>query len=135
MAETVIQDGLKNVTEFWGVEIPLYFPKLYAGTTDGAGLHLNEEAILDYKQTNKPKRQEWIEDYFLQLVAYALAHNEVYGTNIRKGVILMCVKPPVDLQGNPTARPEYQEFVLENKDFDHWADAWWRRLEQYYLLA
>ena len=135
MAETVIEHGLKNVQEFWGVEIPLYFPQLYAGTSDGAGIHMNEESILDYKQTNKPKRREWIEDYFLQLAAYALAHNEVYGTNIRKGVVLMCVKPPVDAQGHPTARPEYQEFVLETADFDHWADAWWRRLEQYYLLT
>ena len=135
MAETVIEHGLKNVQEFWGVEIPLYFPRLYAGTSDGAGIHMNEESILDYKQTNKPKRREWIEDYFLQLAAYALAHNEVYGTNIRKGVVLMCVKPPVDTQGRPTARPEYQEFVLETADFDHWADAWWRRLEQYYLLT
>jgi hypothetical protein len=135
MAQTVIEDGLKNVNEFWGVEVPLYFPKLYAGTSDGAGIHMNQESILDYKQTNKPKRREWIEDYFLQLAAYALAHNEVYGTNIRKGVVLMCVKPPVDAQGRPTARPEYQEFVLESADFDHWADAWWRRLEQYYLLT
>ena len=135
MAQTVIDNGLKNVDEFWGVEIPLYFPSVYAGTSDGAGIHLNQESILDYKQTNKPKRREWIEDYFLQLAAYALAHNEVYGTNIRKGVILMCVKPPVDAQGRPTASPEYQEFVLESADFDHWADAWWRRLEQYYLQA
>lgn len=135
MAQTVIEDGLINVTEFWGVEIPLYFPKLYAGTSDGAGIHLAEESILDYKQTNKPKRREWIEDYFLQLAAYALAHNEVYGTNIRKGVVLMCVKPPVDAQGRPMARPEYQEFRLEKADFDYWADQWWRRLEQYYLLT
>lgn len=135
MAQTVIEDGLKNVNEFWGVEIPLYFPSLYAGTTDGAGIHLNDEAILDYKQTNKPKRQEWIEDYYLQLVAYALAHNEVYGTNIRKGVVLMCVKPPVDDMGNPLARPEYQEFILKPEDFDYWSDQWWRRLELYYLTA
>jgi genome maintenance exonuclease 1 len=135
MAQTVIEDGLKNVDEIWGVEIPLYFPSLYAGTTDGCGLHLNEESILDYKQTNKPKREEWIEDYYLQLTAYALAHNEVYGTNIRKGVVLMCVKPPVDDMGNPLARPVYQEFVLQPERFDYWADQWWRRLEQYYLLA
>jgi genome maintenance exonuclease 1 len=135
MAQTVIEDGLKNVDEFWGVEIPLYFPKLYAGTTDCVGIHQSAESIIDFKQTNKPKRSEWITDYYLQLVAYALAHNEVYGTNIRKGVVLMCVKPPVDEMGHPLARPEYQEFVLESKDFDHWADAWWRRLEQYYLLA
>jgi len=135
MAQTVIEDGLRNVNEIWGVEIPLYFPSLYAGTTDGCGLHLNEESILDYKQTNKPKKEEWIEDYYLQLTAYALAHNEVYGTNIRKGVVLMCVKPPVDDMGNPLARPVYQEFVLQPERFDYWADQWWRRLEQYYLLA
>lgn len=135
MAQTVIEDGLTNVTEFWGVEIPLYFPSLYAGTTDGCGIHLGDESILDYKQTNKPKREEWIEDYYLQLTAYALAHNEVYGTNIRKGVVLMCVKPPVDEMGNPLARPQYQEFVLRPEDFDNWADQWWRRLELYYLQA
>ena len=134
MAQTVIEDGLVNVNEIWGVEIPLYFPSLYAGTTDGCGLHLNEESILDYKQTNKPKREEWIEDYYLQLTAYALAHNEVYGTNIRKGVVLMCVKPPVDDMGNPLARPVYQEFILTPERFDYWSDQWWRRLEQYYLL-
>jgi ATP-dependent exoDNAse (exonuclease V) beta subunit len=135
MAQTVIEDGLKNVNEIWGVEVPLYFPSLYAGTTDGCGLHLNEESILDYKQTNKPKKQEWIEDYYLQLTAYALAHNEVYGTNIRKGVVLMCVKPPVDDMGNPLARPVYQEFILTPERFDYWSDQWWRRLEQYYLMA
>jgi len=135
MAKTVIEEGLVNVNEIWGVEVPLYFPGLYAGTTDGCGLHLNEESILDYKQTNKPKREEWIEDYYLQLVAYALAHNEVYGTNIRKGVVLMCVKPEIDPMGNPLTKPQYQEFTLKPEDFDHWADQWWRRLELYYLQA
>ena len=135
MAQTVIDQGLHNVSEFWGVEIPLYFPGLYAGTSDGAGIHLGEEAILDYKQTNKPKRSEWIDDYRLQLVAYALAHNEVYGTRIRKGVILMCVRPETDEQFNITKPPEYQEFVLEAQDFDHWEQQWWKRLELYYLTA
>lgn len=135
MAETVIKEGLKNVNEFWGVEIPLYFPSLYAGTTDGAGIHLGSESILDYKQTNKPKRKEWIDDYFLQLVAYALAHNELYGTNIRKGVVLMCVRPDVDTQNNIISPPQYQEFVLEPADFDRWEQEWWKRLEMYYLSA
>ena len=135
MAETVIEHGLKNVNEFWGVEIPLYFPSLYAGTTDCVGVHAGDESILDFKQTNKPKKREWIDDYFLQLVAYALAHNEVYGTNIRKGVILMCVKPVVTNDEVIIGLPEYQEFVLEPKDFDYWADQWWRRLELYYLTS
>jgi genome maintenance exonuclease 1 len=135
MAQTVIEDGLINVDEYWGVEVPLYFPKLYAGTTDCVGIHQKDQSILDFKQTNKPKKAEWIEDYYLQLTAYALAHNEVYGTNIRKGVVLMCVKPPVDDMGNPLSRPVYQEFTLESKDFDYWSDQWWRRLEQYYMMT
>jgi len=135
MAQTVIEQGLHKVDEFWGVEIPLYFPQLYAGTTDGCGIHQGEESILDYKQTNRPKKEDWIADYKLQLVAYALAHNEVYGTKIRKGVVLMCVRPETDALGNIVQPPQYQEFVLRSQDFDHWEQQWWKRLEQYYSQA
>jgi hypothetical protein len=135
MARVVVDQGLHKVNEFWGVEIPLFFPGLYAGTTDGAGVHLGQESILDYKQTNRPKREEWIDDYKLQLVAYALAHNEVYGTKIRKGVVLMCVRPEMDDQHNIIKPPEYQEFQLAPQDFDHWEQQWWQRLEQYYMAA
>lgn len=121
MARIVIDKGLSKVNEVWGCEVPLFFPELYAGTTDCVGVHQGEAAILDFKQTNKPKKLEWIDDYFLQLTAYALAHNEVHGTNIRKGVILMCSK---DYQ--------YQEFVLEPKDFDMWTDRWCNRVSEYY---
>jgi len=134
MAKVVVDKGLRNVSEFWGIEVPLYFPSIYAGTTDGAGIHLNEEAILDYKQTNKPKKREWIEDYFVQLCAYAEAHNELHGTKIRKGVILMCVKPDLDEQFNIIKPPEYQEFVLEGAEYNKYRDLWWRKDEQYYLL-
>jgi len=126
MAHTVVEHGLKNVSEFWGIEVPLYFPSVYAGTTDGAGIHLNAEAILDYKQTNKPKKREWIDDYFMQLCAYAEAHNELHGTKIQKGVILMCVKPELDEQMNMTKPPEYQEFVLAGAEFEHYRDLWWK---------
>jgi genome maintenance exonuclease 1 len=121
MAHTIISQGLSNCPEFWGTEVSLYFPKIYAGTTDLVGLHNNDEAILDFKQTNKPKKREWIEDYFLQLTAYANAHNEVYGTKIRKGVILMC-----------SADNQYQEFIVEGNEFDTWSDNWWKRVEEYY---
>ena len=134
MANTVIDHGLKHVTEFWGVEIPLYFPKIYAGTTDGAGIHLGQESILDYKQTNKPKKREWIDDYFMQLCAYAEAHNELHGTKIRKGVVLMCVKPELDENNIVVGLPEYQEFVIEGTEFDLYRQAWWQRVEQYYML-
>jgi len=121
MARIVIDKGFPKISEVWGSEVPLYFPGLYAGTTDCCGIHDGDESILDFKQTNKPKKLEWIGDYFLQLTAYALAHNEVHGTNIRKGVILMCSKDY-----------EYQEFTLEPKDFDYWTEEWCKRVEQYY---
>ena len=132
MAQTVIDQGLTKVTEFWGTEVPLYFPAIYAGTTDCVGLHEGQEAILDFKQTNRPKRTEWIEDYFLQLAAYAEAHNEVHGTRIRRGVILMCARPDVDDLGNVISEPQYQEWVIENAEFDQWCNRWWARVEQYY---
>jgi len=121
MAHTIISQGLSNCPEFWGTEVSLYFPEIYAGTTDLVGMHSGDEAILDFKQTNKPKKREWIEDYFLQLTAYANAHNEVYGTKIRKGVILMC-----------SADNLYQEFIVEGNEFDTWSNRWWKRVEEYY---
>lgn len=121
MANSIIQQGLINCNEYWGVEVPLYFPSVYAGTTDLCGVHDGSEAIMDHKQTNKPKKREWIEDYFIQLTAYATAHNEVHGTNIRKGVIFMC-----------SADNIYQEFILEGSEFTHYQDMWFKRLEQYY---
>ena len=121
MAKIVIDKGFPKISEVWGSEVPLYFPGLYAGTTDCCGIHDGDESILDFKQTNKPKKLEWIGDYFLQLTAYAMAHNEVHGTNIRKGVILMCSKDYA-----------YQEFIMEPKDFDYWTEEWCKRVEQYY---
>jgi len=132
MAETVIREGMCNVDEVWGVEVPMYFPGIYAGTTDCVGVHAGSEAIMDFKQSNKPKKEEWIEDYKLQLCAYAEAHNEVYGTNIRKGVVLMAVKPDIDEMGHLKNDPVYQEFVVEGDDFEHWRQQWWKRVEQYY---
>jgi len=132
MAQTVIQQGLVNCQEYWGIEVPLYFPEVYAGTTDCIGIHSSNESIIDFKQTNKPKKREWIDDYFIQLCAYAEAHNEVHGTKIQRGVVMMCVKPVVDEQCNIIERPEYQEFILEGSDWEHYRSQWWHRVEQYY---
>ena len=133
MAKKVIAEGFPKVNEVWGSEVSLYFPELYAGTTDCVGVHENEEAILDFKQSNKPKKIEYIEDYFLQLTAYALAHNEVHGTKIRKGVILMCVRPP-EIAPGQWGEPVYQEFILKPEDFDYWTNRWCDRVSEYYRL-
>jgi hypothetical protein len=134
MAKEVVNKGFPLIKEVWGSEVPLYFPELYAGTTDCVGIHDGDESILDFKQTNKPKKLEWIDDYFLQLTAYALAHNEIHGTNIRKGVIMMCVRPP-EIEPGIWGQPQYQEFILEPKDFDYWTGRWCDRVSQYYKIA
>ncbi|CAB4133353.1 hypothetical protein UFOVP257_150 [uncultured Caudovirales phage] len=133
MAAEVILKGLCHADEFWGSEVPVYYSGLYAGTTDLVGQWKGQPAIMDFKQTNKPKKREWIDDYFIQLAAYAAAHNDTHGTNIRTGVILMCAQPKKLDDGSYTT-PEYQEFVLEPKDFDYWHDQWMRRVELYYLI-
>lgn len=121
MAQSIVNNGLSRCSEYFGTEVSLYYPQVYAGTTDLVGIHDNVECIMDHKQTNKPKKKEYIEDYFIQLAAYALAHNELFGTNIRKGVIFMCS------QDN-----NYQEFIIENTEFDYYKDKWYKRIEEYY---
>ena len=124
MADVIIANGLSKVNEVWAMEQSLYFPGLYSGTTDLVGVHDGEPAVMDHKQTNKPKKAEWIEDYYLQLMAYILAHNEVYGTDIKKGVVFMCSR---DLQ--------YQEFTLKPEDFNKYQDLWLAKVEEYYTLG
>ena len=121
MAIRVIEQGLSNISEYYGTECTLYYPGLYAGQTDLVALHKNELAIVDFKQTNKPKKKEWVEDYYLQMVAYAEAHNEVYGTQIREGHIFMCSRAL-----------EYQQFDLWPDEFAEWEQEWWNRCRQYY---
>lgn len=122
MASEIIKCGFANVSEVWGNEVPLYFPKLYAGTTDCVGVHDNDPSIIDFKQTNKPKKREWIDDYFVQLAFYATAHNEIHGTHIQKGVIFMC-----------SADYQYQEFIVEGSDWQKYVQLMWQKLEEYYM--
>ena len=121
MAIQVIQNGLSNVTEYYGTECTLYYPGLYAGQTDLVGIHKGQDAIIDFKQTNKPKKREWIDDYFLQLSAYAMAHNILFKTQITKGVIMMCSKDNY-----------YQEFIVEGDEFQKYKHNFLRRGDEYY---
>jgi genome maintenance exonuclease 1 len=124
MADVIIENGLSKVNELWAMEQSLYFPGLYSGTTDLVGVYDGEPAVMDHKQTNKPKKAEWVEDYYVQLVAYILAHNEVYKTDIRRGVIFMCSR---DFQ--------YQQFDLNKDNFNKYEDLWLSKVEEYYTTG
>ena len=124
MADVVIEKGLCHLEEIWGSEVALYYPELYAGATDLVGVYKNAESIIDFKQTNKPKRREWIEDYMIQLGAYAMAHNYVYQTKIQQGVVLMCSKDGY-----------FQEFIVSEKEFQKYQHEWLKRVDLYYKNA
>ena len=121
MAKRIIESGLGDLQEVWGTEVTLYYPDLYAGATDVVGIYNGRESIIDFKQTNKPKRREWIEDYFIQLAAYAMAHNYVYRTKIQSGIILMCSKDKL-----------FQKFEVSDKEFVDCQHAFLRKVDQYY---
>lgn len=124
MADIIIENGLKDVNEVWAMEQSLYFPGLYSGTTDLVGVYKGNPSVMDYKQTNKPKKEEWIEDYKMQLIAYIMAHNEIYGTDIREGHVFMCSR-----------NLEYQQFDLLPKDFNKYQDLWLNKVEEYYTTG
>lgn len=120
MAQVIVDKGLKFVDEIWGSEVQLYYENLYAGTTDVVGLYKGVPHIIDFKQTNKPKKEEWIQDYYLQLCAYAHAHNFITGTEIKSGVVLMCSQ---DLQ--------FQKFEMNEISFEKYSYMWFNRIKQY----
>jgi genome maintenance exonuclease 1 len=121
MAKKVIESGLRDLEEVWGQEVTLYYPGLYAGATDVVGIYDGQPAIIDFKQSNKPKRREWIEDYFEQLGAYCMAHNYVYGTKIQSGVILMCTKDFL-----------FQKFEVSGREFVRYQHAFLKKVDQYH---
>ena len=129
MAEEIRNQALADVDEIWGSEVALYVPQMYAGTTDLVGQYKGQPCIMDFKQSNKPKKVEWIQDYYLQLVAYAEAHNAVYGTEIREGHVFMCTRgdDPMVLGGEM-----YQQFDLWPHEYDEWRNEWYNRVYQFY---
>ena len=123
MAQKVIDVGLTPVEEWYGSEVTLYYPGLYAGSTDLVCLHNDLETIVDFKQANRPKKKECIEDYYLQIAAYAMAHDYVHESNIEQGVIMVCTP---DLY--------YQEFVVSGAELRRYKHKFLKRLDMYHEI-
>jgi hypothetical protein len=123
MAMALAEKYFPDLDEVWGTEVPLYYPERYAGTTDLAAVFRGKTSILDFKQANRMKKRDWIEDYFHQLAAYALAHDQLHGTQIEQGVVLMAAQDG-----------QIQEFVSVGREWTQYKQAWLARLEQYDAL-
>ena len=123
MAQKIVEMGLENVEEYYGSEVMLHYPGLYAGSTDLVCMHDGMETIVDFKQANRPKKKEWIEDYYAQIAAYAMAHDAYYGSTIRQGLIMVCTP---DLY--------YQEFRITDHELRSWKHKFLKRLDHYHEL-
>jgi len=123
MAQKIIDEGLGDLSEIWGNEVVLYYPDLYAGQTDLVGIYQGRDSIIDFKQSNKPKRDEWITDYYLQGAAYATSHDCIYDTNIEQIVVLIC-----------TPDLFFQRFIINGQRFRDYKSEWLRRVDKYYNL-
>ena len=123
MANKIIKEAFIPITEYYGSEITVHYTGLYAGSTDLVCMHNDMETIVDFKQSNRPKKQEWVEDYCLQIAAYAMAHDFIYGSNIRQGVIMVCT-PDLYLQ----------EFRFQDTEMREWRHKFLARLDAYYEL-
>lgn len=127
MADVIQREAWPKINEVWGQEVPLFYEGLWAGTTDLVGMHDGIPTIMDYKNSRKPKKWDKIENYRLQTAAYAIAHNQMFGTDINRGVIFICVREdPNNLK--------YQEFIIEGQDFEDAKKGWIERVEQYYIM-
>ena len=122
MANEIIEQGIKNkLLEIWGTEATLYYPGKYAGTCDACGVYEGQETIIDFKQSNKPKKEEWTEDYYLQLGAYSLAHNIVYNSRITQGIVLLC-----------TVDNLFQDFRIQGEKLEEYQNKFLEKVGQFY---
>ena len=121
MGQVIIDQGFSELKEIWGSEVTLFYPGLYAGSTDLCGIYSGRESIIDFKQTNKPKRKEWIDEYFMQLGAYAMAHDVIYNTCVDQGVILMCSKDGF-----------FQKFISNGEEFTRFKHKFLEKVGQFY---
>jgi|TARA_Y100000004_G_scaffold76026_1_gene85509 genome maintenance exonuclease 1 len=119
MAHRVIEDGLGPLKTIYGSEVNLAYEDKWAGSTDLVGLYENKPTIIDFKQSNKPKREEWIEDYYYQIAAYSLAHKKQHG-EIVQGFIAICTK---DLL--------FQGFKMDESKLSEYEDKWFKKVEEY----
>ncbi len=124
MAKEIIENGIDNkLDEIYGIEETLYYPEQYAGTADLIGVYQGNDVVIDFKQSNKPKKTDYIQDYFLQLGAYTLAHDVVYGTKMKAGIILLCTKDIL-----------FQEFKIEGAELEMYQNLFLGRVKKFYEM-
>lgn len=116
-----IKPVLDEVEQVHLVESAIYHSLYrYGGCFDCLGEWKGKLCVFDWKTASKPKKTEWITDYFLQVTAYIKAINYLYNVEIEQGIIAIA------LSEQPA-----QIFVLDEEALADYWQQFIRRLQQW----
>jgi genome maintenance exonuclease 1 len=108
----------KNVELVYHQEVPLYSDKLRAaGRVDCVCKWNGKDAIVDFKTSSKPKKKEWIQDYFVQATAYSLMFEYVTTYHIPNIVICMAVENGEPLVFEDTIYPYVPTLLTKVEEY------------------
>ena len=123
LLETYNKDIGIDIDETWAKEMGLVSSKYkYKGKFDGVGIFRGKQTVWDYKKTNKIKTPSGVKKYLKQCAAYAIAHNEMYDTDINQIAIFNIGGKTIDELGT-------RVFVYELGEH---ADEWLLDVQRYW---
>ena len=124
MGNIVLEKGLKNsLEEVYGLEAYIYYSIYYRGVIDLVGRYEGADAIVDFKTKKQMPKKEWMEDWFMQVVSYGMAHNFRCGTNIKKGVVLLI-----------TRELEFKRIIIEGDEWNKYYKMFCRKLRDFIVI-
>jgi len=101
------------------IEAPLYSDQLkVGGRVDVIAEWDGELAVIDFKTSSKPKKESWIDGYFMQSSAYALMFEELTGIKINKIVIAIAVENNRSQVFIKDSTEYLQQFIDLRKTYD-----------------
>ena len=118
LAKIIIENCIKNFDEIWGSEASVHYKNRYAGTIDLIGVINKKLFLIDYKSSYRRKTKEEIDEHFLQLAAYTLAHDWQYKTKIDSIMVFLCMR-----NGN------FEEIVVSSDELKEYQTRWFERLD------
>ena len=108
-----------NVGIVRAIEAPLYSDVLrVGGRVDLVAEWDNELAVIDFKTSSKPKKERWIDNYFMQSSAYAFMFEELTKISINKIVIALALENLGTQIFIKNANDYIQQFIDLRKTYD-----------------
>ena len=124
LAQIIIDNFIDNLDEAWGTEVSVLYKNLYAGTIDLIGKKDERLSVIDYKSSYRKKTKEEMEEHFLQLAAYAVAHDWQYKTNIDSLIVFLAIR-----------NGEFEKTVISGQELDSYKEKWFERLDVFLKLT